>query len=68
MKIGAGTRIYCNETIKTQMEIMLKDKTNVNYTADKGDGLGGEPMLKFRGIPVRKIDSAILLDTETAIS
>lgn len=68
MKVGAGTRIYCNETIKTQMEIMLKDKTNVNYTADKGDGLGGEPVLRFRGIPVRKIDSAILLDVEAAIA
>lgn len=68
MKVGAGTRIYCNETIKTQMEIALKNKTNVNYTSDSGEGLAGEPVLRFRGIPVRKIDSAILLDTETAIS
>lgn len=27
--------IYCNSTIKTQMEIRLKDKTNVNYTMDQ---------------------------------
>lgn len=68
MKLGAGARIYCNETIKTQMEIALKDKSNVNYTANAGEGLIGEPVLRFRGIPVRKIDSSILLDTETAIT
>lgn len=68
MKVDAGTRIYCNETIKTQMEIAMKDKTNINYSAEKGEGLAGEPVLRFRGIPVKKIDSAILLDTESTIS
>ena len=33
---GKGAKIYCNQTIFTQMEIKLKDKTNVNYTASKG--------------------------------
>lgn len=68
MKVDAGTRIYVNETVKTQMEIALKDKSNVNFTSSGGDGLSGEPILRFRGIPVRKIDSAILLDTESSIS
>ena len=68
MVTGPGTRIYCNETIMTQMQIRLKDKTNVNYTADMGDGLSGMPLMRFQGIPIRKIDREILLNTESAIS
>jgi hypothetical protein len=68
MKTGPGTRLYCNETVKSQMEIALKDKNNVNYTADAGEGLAGEPVLRFRGFTVRKIDSEILLNTESAIA
>jgi hypothetical protein len=63
---GAGASIYVNSTVKSQMEIMLKDKTNVNYTADAGEGLAGVPVLKFRGNPVRKVDQILL--TESAIS
>ena len=66
MKVTPATRIYANQTILTQAEIKLKDKTNVNWTAE--EGLGGLPFMKFRGIPVRKIDEQILLNTETAIS
>jgi len=61
---GKGAVIYCNSTIKTQMEIALKDKANVNFTTD--NGLGGVPVLYFRGVPVRKVDQ--ILDTESAIS
>jgi hypothetical protein len=68
MNIGDGTRIYCNETILTQMQIRLKDKNNVNYTQDNGDGLSGMPPMRFQGIPIRKIDREILLNTEAAIS
>ena len=56
--------IYCNSTIKTQMEIRLKDKTNVNYTMDQGLAPGG--VLKFKGIPVRLCEC--ILNTEDAIS
>lgn len=58
------TRIYVNRTMKSQMEIALKDKSNVwfNYS----EGLGGVPVLTFRGIPVKLVDK--LVDTETAIS
>jgi hypothetical protein len=64
MTVGAGTRIYMNETVQTQAEIRLKDKSNVNWSVE--DGLGGAPLYRFRGIPVRKIDSTILLNTESA--
>ena len=68
MNTGPGTRIYVNETIMTQMQIRLKDKNNVNYTQDGGDGLSGMPLMRFQGIPIRKIDREILLNTEAAIS
>ena len=64
MTQGAGRRIYCNETVMTQMEIRLKDKTNVNLT--KVDGLAPGPVLLFKGVPVRKCDQ--LLTTEEAVS
>ena len=68
MNVGPGTRMYVNDTIMTQMQIRLKDKNNVNYTMDGGDGLSGMPLMRFQGIPIRKIDREILLNTETAIS
>lgn len=66
MKITPRTRIYCNQTVKTQAEIALKDKTNVNWTQE--NGLDGIPFMKFRQIPVRMIDKSILLNTESAVS
>lgn len=67
MNTGPGTRIYCNETILTQMQIRSKDKANVNYTPG-GSALSGEPPIYFQGVPIRKIDREILLNTETAIA
>lgn len=61
---GSGATIYCNDTIKTQMEIRLKDKTNVNFAVQQG--LGGAQVLQFRGVPVKKCDA--ILNTEAAIS
>lgn len=60
---GAGAVIYCNATIKTQMDIRVKDKTNVFYTAADAFGV---PVTTFRGVPVRKVDA--ILNTETALS
>lgn len=61
---GRGASIYVNRAVKTQMEIALKDKTNVNFSV--GDGLGGVPVLQFRGLPVRLVDQ--ILNSESAIS
>jgi hypothetical protein len=66
--LGQGSRIYVNETLVTQMQIKLKDKTNVNYTAEQGEGLAGQPAIQFMQIPIRKIDSGLLLNTESAIT
>ena len=59
---GAGCKIYMNTTIWTQMQIVAKDKTNVNY--DARDPFG-RPLLTFMGHPVRLCDA--ILNTETAI-
>ncbi len=67
METGVGTRIYCNETILTQMQIRAKDKSNVNYTPG-GNALSGEPIIYFQGIPIRHVAREILVNTESAIS
>lgn len=64
MTKGAGRRIYVNETVMAQMQIRLKDKTNVYFT--KEDGLdGGGPVTRFQGIPIRQVDQIII--TEAAL-
>jgi hypothetical protein len=65
-KRGAGAHIYVNETILTQMHIALKDKNNVNYTSDGGEGLAGAPVIRFMGYPVRLVEA--IVNTESAIS
>ena len=65
MVIGPGTRIYCSTNMVTQMQIRLKDKSNVYFTRDNGLD-GGGPVLRFQGIPVSKCEQ--VLDSETAIS
>ena len=59
---GKGAVIYVNRTIKTQMEIALIDRGNVNFTV--ANGLGGVPVLFFRGSPVRLVDQIIDAETE----
>lgn len=61
---GAGAKLYVNDTVQTQMEIKLKDKANVNFTP--GNGLGGEPIVRFRGCAVRKVDAIAI--TEAALT
>jgi hypothetical protein len=63
---GKGAAIYVNETVLTQMEIKLKDKNNVFYTASGGEGLAGEPMIRFRGNPIRLMDQILI--TEAALT
>jgi len=51
---GAGAKIYCNNALKTQMDIFAVDKTNVLYTVDDW---GGKQITRFRGVPVRRVDA-----------
>ena len=61
---GAGATIYMNGALKTQMEIILKDKSNVNWTLTQG--IEGVPIMRFRGVPVKKCDA--ILNTETVLT
>lgn len=58
-------RIYVNRDIKTQMDIALKDKNNVNYGVTNAFG-GPGGMLTFKGIPVRLVDK--IVSTEAVVS
>lgn len=46
---SAATRIFVNREVKTQMDILAKAQTNINYSF--GD-FGGHPVTLFRGIAV----------------
>jgi hypothetical protein len=63
---GKGAKLYVNDTVQTQMEIKLKDKSNVYYTPGRGEGLAGEPMIYFRGCAIRKVDQ--ITNAETQVS
>lgn len=58
---GAGAIIYVDAEVKTRMEIKLKDKTNVNFTTE--NGLGGVPVLRFRGNLVKRVDQISIAET-----
>lgn len=64
MTTGPGTRIYCNQDILTQMEIRLKDKTNVHFV--KADGIAPGFDMLFKRFPIRKVDQ--ILSTEAALT
>lgn len=59
-----NTRIYVNRSVRTQMDILVKDKANVNYTS-VADAFG-KPLLYFRGVPVQVCDG--IKNTETVVS
>ena len=46
--------MYCNETVFTQLQILAKDKTNVNWT---GEDPFGRPQFNFLDMPVRRCDA-----------
>lgn len=55
--------MYCNETIFTQLQILAKDKMNVNYSPDSPFG---RPQLYFLDMPVRRLDA--IPTTEALVS
>ena len=65
LRIGPGT-IYVNRKMKTQMQIKAKDKNNINYTFDQGEGLSGGPVVRFNGYEVKLVEK--ILNSETVIT
>lgn len=60
---GKGAVIYCNKTIKSDLDIRAKDSGNLAVASV--DDAFGRPVTLFRGVPVRRVDA--ILDTETAL-
>jgi hypothetical protein len=54
---------YCNETVYTQLDILAKDKTNVQYLPDSP---WGKNIMSFRGVPIKVCDA--ITDTETVVA
>lgn len=59
------SRIYVNPYLKTQIDIMAKDKGNVQW--DIVD-VFGKPVPAFQGIPVRVLDETIITADEDAVT
>ena len=55
--------MYCNETVFTQLQILAKDKTNVNWT---GEDPFGRPQFNFLDMPVRREDA--ITDVEPVLN
>ncbi len=55
--------MYCNETTFTQLQILAKDKTNVNWT---GEDPFGRPQFNFLDMPVRRCDA--ITDVEPVLN
>jgi hypothetical protein len=60
---GAGGVIYCSSTIRTQMDIIAKDKSSPNVWISN---MGGVSQTMFKQLPIKVCDA--IVDTETAIS
>jgi hypothetical protein len=60
---GVGAAMYVNTTLKSQIEIQAKDKTNVYYGPEDAFG---RPVLMLRTHPVRL--SKAIVNTEVAIT
>jgi len=54
---------YCNETVETYLDLQTLKQTNMNVTY--GEDKHGQPVMKFRGIPVKRWDA--ILDTEAPV-
>jgi len=65
METGPNTMIYCNESVKTQMEILVMNKNNAYYTL-RDEPLAPGPVLRFKGFPVREV--AQILNTEAVLT
>jgi len=59
---GEGAVIYANNTVKTQMDILAVDKSNVLYNSENWSG---RPVTTFKGVPVRRVDA--ITNTEAAL-
>lgn len=62
---GAGAVIYAPRKVMTMATILMKDKGNVNFYADNGNGLSGSRVTYFLGVPFRKAEA--ISENETRV-
>lgn len=62
---GRGAKIYVNPEIMSQMQIKLKDQTNIHFTREQGLD-GGGPVMRFNGAEIRIVEQ--ILNTESALT
>jgi len=58
----ANFRIYCNRTVRTALETQIVNKPGANINSTiflTPSEYGGMPVLTFRGIPIRTMDSIL---------
>lgn len=63
--MGLGRPVfYMNRTVYQMLDIQAQNKAT--YTLQTGNDAAGNPMISFRGIPIRKCDQ--ILETEATVS
>lgn len=62
MRMGRPA-FYCNRTVSTALDLLANNKSTLALKVEEVDG---QPIVKFRGIPVREVDA--ILDAETLVS
>ena len=63
--MGMGKPVfYMNRTVYQMLDIQAQNKAT--YTLQTGNDAAGNPMISFRGIPIRKCDQ--ILETEAVVS
>lgn len=59
------TRIYCNTTVKTQMDVYALNKANLQWSTQE---VFGRPVTTFQGIPIRVLDTTIIGNAQAVVS
>lgn len=54
--------IYCNNTIFTYLDLQTTNKSNMNLSW--GNDMHGQPVLQFRGIPIRQCDQIVSTESQ----
>ncbi len=62
MRMGRPA-FYCNRTVSTALDLLANNRSTLALKVEEVDG---QPIVKFRGIPVREVDA--ILDAETLVS
>ena len=60
---NARFAFYCNREIETYLRLQMKNTKNVNLTLDQA---AGRPVLRFDGIPIRRVDAMGFVESQVS--